>query len=147
MSIGAAILPFLDELRPAATPAMALRLESIAGELRFQDLKRDFTKLSLANEPDLEDGALLISRFGYADADPAACRAWLDRVASAIEADQPPRSGIGESVTRLSGHLFRTLAFVGNEAHYYDADNCYLSRVIDTRRGIHEVGISSAHSG
>jgi regulator of sirC expression with transglutaminase-like and TPR domain len=136
LSIGAAILPYLDEQRPAATPEMALRLESVAGELRFQDLRRDFTKLALANEPDLEDGALLISRFGYVDSDPAACRAWLDRVASAIEADGLPGAGIGESVTRLSGHLFRTLAFTGNEARYYDADNCYLSRVIDTRRGI-----------
>ncbi len=136
LGVGAAILPYLDEIRPAATPEMAIRLESVAGELRFQDLRRDFVRLSLAKTPDLEDGAMLISRFGFADVDAAVYRAWLDRVAAAVAAEMPPDAGIGESVRRLSNYLFQTLGVAGNETRYYDADNSYLSRVIDTRRGI-----------
>ncbi|MBI4061859.1 MAG: hypothetical protein HY403_10540 [Elusimicrobia bacterium] len=136
LGVGAAIIPYLDELRPAATPEMAVRLESVAGELRFQDLRRDFVRLSLAKTPDLEEGALLISRFGFADADAGAYRTWLDRTAAAVAADTPADAGVGESTRRLSRHLFQTLGFAGNEARYYDADNCYLTRVIDTRRGI-----------
>lgn len=129
-------MPYLDELRPAATPEMAIRLESVAGELRFQDLRRDFVRLALARTPDLEQGALLISRFGFADVDAAVYRTWLDRVAAAVASDIPADAGIGASVRRLSNHLFQTLGFSGNETRYYDADNNYLSRVIDTRRGI-----------
>ena len=136
LGVGAAIMPYLDELRPAATPEMAIRLESVAGELRFQDLRRDFVRLSLAKLPDLEEGALLISRFGFADVDAAVYHQWLDRVAAAVAADMPSDAGIGESVRRLSNHLFQSLGFAGNETRYYDADNSYLSRVIDTRRGI-----------
>ena len=136
LGVGAAIIPYLDELRPAATPEMAIRLESVAGELRFQDLRRDFVRLSLAKLPDLEDGAILISRFGFADVDGAVYRDWLDKVAAAVSADMPSDAGIGESVRRLSNHLFQSLGFAGNETRYYDADNSYLSRVIDTRRGI-----------
>jgi len=136
LGVGAVIMPYLEELRPAATPEMAVRLESVAGEIRFQDLRRDFVRLSLAKTPDLEDGAMLISRFGFADVDAAIYRSWLDRVAAAVAAEMPPDAGIGESVRRLSNHLFQALGFAGNETRYYDADNSYLSRVIDTRRGI-----------
>ncbi len=136
LGVGAAILPYLDELRPSATPEMAIRLESVTGDLRFQDLRRDFVRLSLARLPDLEEGALLISRFGFADVKPKIYGDWLDKVAAAVAAETPTDAGIGESVRRLTNHLFNSLAFAGNETHYYDADNSYLSRVIDTRRGI-----------
>jgi regulator of sirC expression with transglutaminase-like and TPR domain len=136
LGIGAAVLPYLDEQRAAATPEMAIRLDSVAGALRFQDLRRDFVRLSLSRAPDLEDGALLISRFGFPGVDTAVYSAWLDRVAAAVAQDMPADAGIGESVRRLSNHLFQGLCFAGNETHYYDADNSYLSRVIDTRRGI-----------
>lgn len=136
LGVGAAILPYIEELRPAASPEMAIRLDTVTSELRFQDLRRDFVRLSLARLPDLEEGALLISRFGFADVDRAVYSAWLDKVAAAVAADMPADAGIGESVRRLSHHLFQTLGFGGNEARYYDADNSYLSRVIDTRRGI-----------
>jgi regulator of sirC expression with transglutaminase-like and TPR domain len=136
LGVGAAIMPYLDELRRAATPQMAVRLDSVAAELRFQDLRREFVRLALAKTPDLEEGALLISRFGFADVDPKVYRAWLDKVAAAVETDIPTDAGIGESVRRLSNHVFQSLGFAGNETRYYDADNSYLSRVIDTRRGI-----------
>ncbi len=136
LGVGSAIIPYLDELRPAATPEMALRLESVSGELRFQDLRRDFVRLSLAKTPDLEEGSLLISRFGFADVDAKVYSGWLDKVAAAVAADMPSDAGIAESVRRLTNHVFQALGFAGNETRYYDPDNSYLSRVIDTRRGI-----------
>ena len=136
LGIGADVIPYLDELRAAATPEMAIRLDSVADELRFQDLRLDFVRLALSRSPDLEEGVLLISRFGFPGLDTRVYRAWLDAAAAVIARDMPPEAGIGESVRRLSRHLFQTLGFAGNETRYYDADNSYLSRVIDTRRGI-----------
>ena len=136
MGIGASIIPFLDEKRAAATPEMAIRLDSVAGELRFQDLRRDFVSLAVTRLPDLEQGALLISRFGFPGIDTGMYAAWLDKVAAQIAADTPPDAGIAESVRRMTVYLFQNLGFAGNETRYYDPDNSYLSRVIDTRRGI-----------
>ena len=48
----------------------------------------------------------------------------------------PEDAGTGESAKRLAAHLFQSLGFSGNESNYYDPDNSYLGRVIDTRRGI-----------
>ncbi|MDX6768282.1 MAG: transglutaminase-like domain-containing protein [Elusimicrobiota bacterium] len=133
---GERALPFLDELR-RASPAVPLaqRAAELAEELRFRALEADFARLAASPAPDLEEGAFLVSRFGHPGADLGAYRAWLDRVAKAVSEDLPDDDVEG-GARRLSEHLYKSLGFAGNEADYYDPDNSYLTRVIDTRRGI-----------
>lgn len=133
---GERALPFLDELR-RASPAVPLaqRATELAEELRFRALESEFARLAAEPAPDLEEGAFLVSRFGQPSADLGAYRGWLDRVALAVSedmVDDDPETG----VRRLCEHLFKSLGFAGNETDYYDPDNSYLTRVIDTRRGI-----------
>ena len=133
---GERALPFLDELR-RASPAVPLaqRASELAEEVRFRALEGDFARLAASPVPDLEEGAFLVSRFGQPGADLATYRAWLDRVAAAVAEDlhdDDPEAG----VKRLIEHMFKSLGFAGNEADYYAPDNSYLTRVIDTRRGI-----------
>jgi regulator of sirC expression with transglutaminase-like and TPR domain len=136
LGVGAEMLPYLDELRAAAGPELASRVDSMTGELRFHLLRRDFAALAADRDPDLERGALLISRFSYPGLDESVYRAWLDRVAAGAAETIPKEAGIGESVRALCAHLFGGMGFAGNETRYYDPDNSYLTRVIDTRRGI-----------
>jgi regulator of sirC expression with transglutaminase-like and TPR domain len=133
---GEAALPYLEEARIASTPELAARFDAVADELRQRDLRARFAALASERVPDLEEGALLLSRFGHARTDPAVYRAWLDRVAAAAGETIPEDAETGEAARRLSTHLFQAMGFAGNEANYYDPDNSYLSRVIDTRRGI-----------
>lgn len=129
-------LPFLDDLR-RASPAVPLaqRASELAEEVRFRSLEGDFVRLAAASVPDLEEGAFLVSRFGQPGADLGTYRAWLDRVAAAVSEDLP-EDDVEGGVRRLSEHLYKSLNFAGNEADYYDPDNSYLTRVIDSRRGI-----------
>ncbi|MEK7388734.1 MAG: transglutaminase family protein [Elusimicrobiota bacterium] len=136
LGIGTEIIPYIDELRAAANPKMAIRLDSVADELRFQDLRREFVRLAADRDPDLEHGVLLISRFGFPGIDVGVYQAWLNDTAAVLSRQIPPDAGIGDSVRTLCRHLFQVLGFAGNETRYYDADNSYFSRVIDTRRGI-----------
>ncbi len=136
LDAGAAALPFLEEARAASEPALAARFSEMAAELRFQDMRREFSELAAERVPDLENGALLLSRFGSPRAEPAVYRAWLDRVAADAADEIPEDAGTSEAVRRLASHLFQTMRFAGNETNYYDPDNSCLSRVIDTRRGI-----------
>ncbi len=136
LDAGAAALPFLDEAGGGEDPALAERAGAMAEELRFLDLKREFLALSASRAPDLEEGAYLLSRFARPRLAPAPYRLWLDRVAEAVADDLPEDATVGESVRRLSSHLFQSLGFCGNESNYYDPDNSCLTRVIDTRRGI-----------
>lgn len=133
---GVAALPYLEEARGSSEPEFAARLDAVAEELRLRDLQGRFAALAAERVPDLEEGALLLSRFGHPRTDPAVYRTWLDRVAVAAGEEIPEDCGVGEAVRRLANHLFQAMGFGGNEANYYDPDNSYLSRVIDTRRGI-----------
>jgi len=136
LETGTLILPYLEDARRTCAPAMSERFEQMSEDVRFQDLRKDFLAFSAQRAPDLEEGCFLLSRFGHPNCDPAQYRAWLDRVAASTAADIPAEAGAAESAKHLAVHLFQSLGFCGNEANYYDPDNSYLCRVIDTRRGI-----------
>lgn len=136
LRIGEPILPFLEELRSKAGSDLAARAEEMSQELRFSNLKRDLAALARAPEPDLEKGVLLLARFGYPALDPATYSVWLDRVAARVQDDLPSEADAPMIFQRLNSHLFQGLGFTGNEARYYDPDNSYMNRVIESRRGI-----------
>lgn len=136
LSIGDPVLPFLEEVRAKARPPMAAKLDAMTRELRFQNLKEAFVKLSVSREPDLEAGALLITRFGYPGLDVSAYSRWLDETAQKVASELPAGADVAARFQRLNAHLFQTLGFAGNETRYYDPENSYLNRVIETRRGI-----------
>ncbi|MBI3553145.1 MAG: hypothetical protein HY077_11575 [Elusimicrobia bacterium] len=135
---GDAALPYLEELKIASSPELAVRADSVSLEIRFKKLRREFAALSVAQEPDLEKGALLLSRFGYPGVEPAAYTAWMDKVAIKIQDELPSDADAGMTFQRLNSHLFQGLGFAGNARHYDDPDNSYLNRVIDNRRGVPE---------
>lgn len=136
LDVGAPAIPFLEAARASSEPELAARFDAMAEELRFQDLKRDFLALAGQRVPELETGAFLLSRFIRPGADAALYGRWLDRVAAAVDEEIPFDASVTESTRRLSAHLYQSMGFAGNEAHYYDPDNSCLTRVIDTRRGI-----------
>jgi|SRR5579883_2071439 len=136
LDIGEPILPYLDELRECAVPDLAARADAMSRELRFQNLKSDFAAVAMRPDPDLETGALLVARFGYPGLKASVYRQWLDRVATRVQDDLPSDADAGMAFQRLNSHLFQALGFAGNQSNYYDPDNSYINRVIDTRRGI-----------
>ena len=136
LDVGVPAIPYLEAARAASPPEFAARLDAMSAELRYRELQRAFLALAAERVPDLETGAFLLSRFVHPGTDPGPYRAWLDRVAEAAAEGLPEDASPSEGVKRLSAHLFKSLGFAGNEAHYYDPDNSCLSRVIDTRRGI-----------
>lgn len=136
LSIGAPMLPFLEELRAKSEPRLAAEADAMARRLRFADLKEAFLALASCRETDLEKGALLLSRFGYPGVETSLYARWLDRVAAEVQDELPSDADATMTFQRLNAHLFSGLGFAGNEARYYDPDNSYLTRVIDTRRGV-----------
>jgi regulator of sirC expression with transglutaminase-like and TPR domain len=60
----------------------------------------------------------------------------LDALAAQVREIAGPAAGPEALVQGLHHHIFETLAFTGNPADYYNPDNSYLNRVLDTRAGI-----------
>ncbi len=134
LSIGEPILPYLDELLRETSTEVAARAEGLARRVRFKNLKADFARLAAAPDPDLEAGAWLVCRFGYSTFSPGPYVQWLDRVADKIREDSyPTPDALFQKINWL---LFHHMGFAGNREDYYNPDNSYLHRVIETRRGI-----------
>ncbi|MBI4678683.1 MAG: hypothetical protein HY748_13980 [Elusimicrobia bacterium] len=136
MRIGEPMLPYLDEYRTSCAAGVAGLIESIKLDLRFQRLKGSFERLSASPDPDLEEGAFLVCRFGYPQINPLVYREWLDRVAADVRKGLSSDPDAYATMQQLNTRLFQDLGFAGNEEDYYDPDNSFLNRVIESKRGI-----------
>lgn len=128
----------LDSIESAAGGAEDPEVRKQAGRFLREHKRREVFKewLQFCREPgtDLEEGSLLVARSEYPDLDPAACAGLLDGYASSLEGSLggSRQEGVEALVELLAGEL----GFSGNAEEYYDADNSYLNRVLESRQGI-----------
>ena len=136
--IGGPILPYLEEAQSQemSAPALAENARAMVEEIRFQSLKEAFLAWARTIPINLEEGAFLLCRFSYPGLDPAPYRDWLDQVAASVRDEIPSEAASYEAFQKINSHLFHRLGFSASESRYYDPDNAYLSRVVDTRRGM-----------
>jgi regulator of sirC expression with transglutaminase-like and TPR domain len=89
---------------------------------------------------DVAVGAALIARDVYGGLDVRAVLAKLDELAAPLLREEGGeglvRLSVEEQAARLSGHVFGTLGFRGNEKDYYDPRNSLLPDVLERRLGI-----------
>ncbi|HWN94682.1 MAG TPA: transglutaminase-like domain-containing protein [Methylomirabilota bacterium] len=83
----------------------------------------------------LEEGAWLLARTQYPDINLDAYEAMLDAFASALRCRVDFSADVEQIIGTINAYLFHELAFTPNEANYYDPENSFLSRVIDSRTG------------
>jgi regulator of sirC expression with transglutaminase-like and TPR domain len=85
---------------------------------------------------DLDRAALEIARMEYPDLDSGPCLRQIDEYAWAI-ADRTRDMADGERfVAMANAWLFGEQGFQGNQDDYYNPENSYLNRVLETRLGI-----------
>ncbi|MBI4348266.1 MAG: hypothetical protein HY553_15600 [Elusimicrobia bacterium] len=135
LGLGDQVIPFLEEAHDRLGPQFRGRLDSLASEIRFRTLEADVARLSAAPDPDLEEGAFLLARFGRPSLDPAPYRRWMDETAASIRLASPSPEPY-PVLHSLNVRLFQELGFKGNSARYYDPSNSFLDRVIDAKLGI-----------
>jgi regulator of sirC expression with transglutaminase-like and TPR domain len=85
---------------------------------------------------DLDRAALFMAGEEYPDLDVEACLDELDRHAEVVRALAGPSATPVELAATLGRYLFIELGFQGNSGDYYNPDNSYLNRVLETRTGI-----------
>jgi regulator of sirC expression with transglutaminase-like and TPR domain len=84
----------------------------------------------------LTEAALAIAQDEYPDLDPQTVLAELDALAERLRRRIPADAVPVQKLRFLNRYFFQELGFAGNVNDYYDADNSYLNRVLQTRRGI-----------
>jgi regulator of sirC expression with transglutaminase-like and TPR domain len=90
----------------------------------------------------LEDAVFLIAEFGYPDYDKRKYKDKIDRMAKEINENLTKvnpdiiRLSAISKLNALNSYLFEEKGFTGNKEDYFDADNSFINRVIDTKLGI-----------
>jgi len=136
--LGSNVLPFLEQAgNDDAT--LQPRMAFIKEEIRFGQLKDEFQRFASksARQEDWEQGTFLIAKLAYPNLDISHYVACLDQLAEEFRTKWlATESPSGKAARLLSNFLFKDKGFSGNREEYYDPDNSYLNRVIDTRQGI-----------
>lgn len=84
----------------------------------------------------LFEAALAIAQDIDPHLDLAATQEEVDTLAATLQRRLAPDASSIQKLRLLNHFFYRELGFAGNVNNYYDPDNSYLHRVIDTRRGI-----------
>ncbi len=96
----------------------------------FASLVADDASLSLV------EAAVAIAQDDFPKLDTQSVLAEIDALAVRLKRRFPTDAVPVQRLRWLNRFFFQELGFAGNVNHYYDPENSYLHRVLDTRRGI-----------
>lgn len=136
--LGSDVLPFLNQSE-TEDATLEPRIAYIKKEIHFGQLKEEFQAFvsHSARQEDWEHGTLLIAKLAYPNLDIPHYVECLDQLAEEFRAKwHATESSSGKAARLLSNFLFKDKGYSGNREEYYDPDNSYLNRVIDSRQGI-----------
>lgn len=117
------------------------RANEIISAINIDKLEKEFQAIS-ERKNILEEAVFLIAEFGYPGYNKQKYRDKLSAMASEIRqklvsVDSDLRNiGAVSKLNAVNAYLFEQAGFTGNKDDYYDTDNSYINRVIDTKLGI-----------
>ena len=136
--LGPRALPFLEQAG-TDSPNLQTRIAYVKEEICFGQLQDDFKTFvsQSSRQDDWEQGAFLIARSAYPDLSIPHNVECLDQLAEEFRKKwHSTESPSGKAARLLSTFLFKDKGYSGNRENYYEPDNSYLNRVIETRQGI-----------
>ena len=109
-----------------------------SGPSRADRFREEFARMIARPEEDLDLGqtALLVAGEEYPELDVAEYLERLDDFADAVRQRAPEWLPPGELAKIVGRYLFEEQGFQGNSGDYYNPDNSYFNRVLDTHTGI-----------
>lgn len=120
--------------RDSDDPEVRKQAGRFVQEHKRREVFKEWLQFCRGHQADLETGSMLVARSEYPDLDSSVCTDALDGFARKLEGrfSSDQKGGI-EALVKL---LASEIGFRGNGEEYYDADNSYLNRVIESRLGI-----------
>lgn len=119
------------------------RANEIFAILNFENVAEKFRIISKKNENEiLEEAVFLLASFEYPGIDFNNYKKELDKMALDIETrfleinTSTRRLETLDMLNAVNNYLFFEKGFKGNTSNYYDPDNSYLNKVLDTKLGI-----------
>ncbi len=114
------------------------RFQELLKELHFDLVLAAFSQIlnHSLDEIDLEKSMLVISYWDRPEIPGQTLRGLLDKLADEVSREMPGRGHPLSFIDHINRVLFQTYHFRGNSADYYNPDNSYLHKVLETGLGI-----------
>lgn len=136
MQLGTAVVPTLQDIvETHANPLVQERLAQIIDDIQFEVLLTDFKVWLKSPNHDLFYVAMAIVRYQYPNVDEVEMRNKLETMRIEAWVRLNPDDAPENKVAVVNEILFGKYHFSGNAQQYYDSDNSFLNKVIETRRG------------
>ncbi len=133
---GKPIIPNLEHLwETTEDSTIQERIESIIHRLHFSDLSVEFKDWSLAEEPELLQGALLVSKFQYPELITVPVMHDIERLRRNIWLELNNYLTPLEQISIISGIIYNYTGLTGIETNYTDANAFLLHKVLETKKG------------
>jgi len=117
------------------------RANEIISTINLERLEKKFGELA-GKKDFLEEAVFLIAEFGYPGYNKQKYRDKLNLMAEDVKRNltqiNPDINSVSaiSKLNALNAYMFEEKGFTGNKDDYYDTDNSYINRVIDTGLGI-----------
>ena len=133
---GKPIIPNLEHLwETTEDSTIQERIESIIHRLHFSDLSVEFKDWSMAEDPELLQGALLVSKFQYPELITAPVLQDIEKLRRNIWLELNNYLTPLEQVSIISGIIYNYTGLKGIETDYTDANSFLLHKVLETKKG------------
>ena len=136
--LGPAAVPLIREAAIVVREKATRRAGGVLEQIHRDSIMKDLTGLVTTPHFDLEQASFLLAMTRYPELDLPYYTEILDELARDVQ-DQLDTTGAisPRRVAQIFGStLFGKNGLSGNLESYYDPDNSYLNRVLDTRKGI-----------
>ncbi len=138
LMVGERALPLLEGYLQADDSLMQHRIREIYETISltsFKDQLRLFCE-KCKSDLDLEEGAFLIAKHAYPSVDMHIYSDLLNFFAAEFQSRLDSSDSPEEIASKIGNYFSHEKGFSGNEADYYNTDNHYINKVIETKRGV-----------
>lgn len=139
LEMGPEIVPSLRETAETGSPLMRERAREIAEQITIGQVRAQFRELvehADHGDIDLERGVFIIARYQYPMLDVKHYTEMLNGFAAQLDAKLSGHDDPNEILYLINDFFIREKKFQGNKIDYYNPDNSYINRVLDSRMGI-----------
>ena len=136
--LGVEAIPHIEKAASAVDTVARYRVPSVLQTIRRDCVVTEFQAMLDLPELDLEGAVFLLARTAHPDLDVEHYQNMLDEWAERVrEVVGDAREGEPRiAARRFASAVFDENGLAGNLEAYYDPDNSYINRVLDTRSGI-----------
>lgn len=136
ISMGTTVIPSLEDAwERTFDPNLHYRLEELIHLIQFETLLQEVRHWAEMENPDLLQGALLISRYQYPDLDSLVVINKLDRISRDIWLEMNYNLTPLEQVNVFNHVVFTLNGFSANTASIHDPQNSYLNILLESKKG------------